>query len=120
MTGMFLAMTLFPEVQRKAQVEIDAIVGPDRLPTLSDRQSLPYMEALLKEIHRWHPIAHLGKPLYHLSMRLSLVKTGVPHRTSEDDIHNGYYIPKGSLVFANIWWVTYISRLPEHIICSPK
>ena len=31
----------------------------------------------------------------------------MPHRTSEDDIHNGYYIPKGSLIFANLWLVTY-------------
>ena len=50
-------------------------------------------------------------------MRLTLVKTGIPHRTSEDDIHNGYYIPKGSLVFANLWWVTYIFCLPEYTIC---
>ncbi|KAL4069080.1 cytochrome P450 [Scleroderma citrinum] len=85
--AMFLAMTLFPEVQKKAQAEIDAIVGLDRLPALSDRQSLPYMEALLRELHRWHPVCILG----------------IPHRTSEDDVHNGYYIPKGSLVIANLW-----------------
>ena len=66
MSAMFLAMTLFPEVQKKAQAEIDAIIGPDRLPTLSDRQSLPYMEAALKEIHRWHPVSRLCKPSYHL------------------------------------------------------
>ena len=66
MSSMFLAMTLFPGVQKKAQAEIDAIVGPDRLPTLSDRRSLPYMEALLQEIHRWPSVSCLGKPLYHL------------------------------------------------------
>ena len=66
MTGMFLVMALFPEVQKKAQAEIDAIVGPDRFPMLSDRQSLPYMEAVLKEIHRWNPVPRLGKPLYYL------------------------------------------------------
>ena len=66
MTAMFLVIAFFPEVQKKAQAEIDAIVGPDRLPTLSDRQSLPYMEAFLKEIHRWHPVARLGKFLSHL------------------------------------------------------
>ncbi|KAL4069081.1 cytochrome P450 [Scleroderma citrinum] len=87
MHSMFLAMTLFPEVQKKAQAEIDAIVGLDRLPTLSDRQSLPYMEALVKEIHRWHVVSPLG----------------VPHRTSEDDVHNGYYIPKGTIILANLW-----------------
>ncbi|KIM50598.1 hypothetical protein SCLCIDRAFT_1225241, partial [Scleroderma citrinum Foug A] len=86
--SMFLAMILFPEVQKKAQAELDAIIGPERLPTLSDRQSLPYMEALVKEIHRWHPVARLG----------------IPHRTSDDDIHDGYYIPKGSLIITNIWY----------------
>ena len=58
---MFLAMVLFPEVQKKAQAELDAIIGSERLPTLSDRRSLPYMEALLKEIHRWHAVSRLGK-----------------------------------------------------------
>ncbi|KIM62440.1 hypothetical protein SCLCIDRAFT_24975 [Scleroderma citrinum Foug A] len=85
--AMFLAMILFPGVQKKAQAELDAIIGPERLPTLSDRQSLPYMEALVKEVHRWHAVSRLG----------------VPHRTSDDDIHNGYYIPKGSLIIPNIW-----------------
>jgi len=54
-------MTLFPEVQKKAQAEIDAIIGLDRLPILSDRQSLPYMEALVKELHRWFVVSNLGK-----------------------------------------------------------
>ncbi|KAG1737315.1 cytochrome P450 [Suillus lakei] len=49
----FLAMMLFPDVQKKAQAEIDAIVGPDRLPTLADRDSLPYTEALAKEALRF-------------------------------------------------------------------
>ena len=61
MHSMFLAMTLFPEVQKKAQAEIDTIIGHDRLPRLPDRQSLPYMEALVKELHRWHVVSNLGK-----------------------------------------------------------
>jgi len=68
---MFLAMVLFPEVQKKAQAELDAIVGSERLPTLSDRQSLPYMEALLKEIHRWHAVSRLGKLFTLLRMCLT-------------------------------------------------
>ena len=74
---MFLAMILFPEVQKKAQAELDAIIGPERLPTLSDRQSLPYMEALVKEIHRWHPVARLGK-LFML-LRMCLIPKQVFH-----------------------------------------
>lgn len=52
----FLAMTLYPDVQKKAQAEIDAVVGPDRLPSFSDRASLPYIEALAKEILRWNAV----------------------------------------------------------------
>ena len=55
----FLAMTLYPEVQKKAQAEIDEVIGPDRLPTLDDWESLPYVAALCTEVFRWHPIAPL-------------------------------------------------------------
>ncbi|KAL4064159.1 cytochrome P450 [Scleroderma yunnanense] len=85
----FLAMTLFPEVQKKAQVEIDSVVGSDRLPAFSDRKSLPYVDALVKEVFRWHVVVPLG----------------FVHRTTEDDIHDGYYIPKGSWVFPNAWFM---------------
>ncbi|KAG2148109.1 cytochrome P450 [Suillus clintonianus] len=85
----FLAMTLFPDAQKKAQAEIDAVIGPDRLPTFADRDSLPYTEALAKEVLRWNAV----------------VPTAVPHRVIEDDIHDGYYIPKGTLIIPNIWFM---------------
>ncbi|KAG2356982.1 cytochrome P450 [Suillus spraguei] len=85
----FLAMTLFPDVQKKAQAEIDAVIGPDRLPSFADQGSLPYIEALAKEALRWHAV----------------IPTGFPHCASEDDIHDGYYIPKGSVVIPNIWFM---------------
>ena len=53
-------MTLYPEVQRKAQEEIDRVVGTDRLPTFADRENLPYLEALVTEVHRWNPVAPMG------------------------------------------------------------
>jgi len=53
-------MQLYPEVQRKAQEEIDRVVGRDRLPTISDRPNLPYIEAVIKELLRWNPVAPLG------------------------------------------------------------
>ncbi|KAG2362235.1 cytochrome P450 [Suillus spraguei] len=87
--SLFLAMTLFPDVQKKAQAEIDAVVGPDRLPSFADRDFLPYTEALVKEALRWNAVSPIG----------------FPHCVAEDDIHDGYYIPKGSLVFANIWFM---------------
>jgi cytochrome P450 len=54
-------MMLYPEVQERAQNEIDAIVGMDRLPDFGDRPSLPYVEAILRETLRWHPVFPLGK-----------------------------------------------------------
>ncbi|KAG1753720.1 cytochrome P450 [Suillus paluster] len=86
---LFLAMTISPDVQKKAQVEIDAVVGPDRLPSFADRDSLPYIEALVKEVLRWNAVA----------------PNGGPRRVTEDDIHDGYYIPKGSLVMPNVWFM---------------
>lgn len=56
----FLAMTCYPEVQKKAQCEIDTIVGTDTLPTYADRKRLPYVNALFLEVIRWNPVAPLG------------------------------------------------------------
>ena len=50
--AVFLAMSLYPEVQKKAQQEIDAVVGSDRLPDFADRDSLPYVDAIMKEVMR--------------------------------------------------------------------
>ncbi|EEB95205.1 hypothetical protein MPER_05862 [Moniliophthora perniciosa FA553] len=87
----FLMMCLHPDVQRRAQAEIDEVVGRDRLPTFEDKDKMPYLEALTKEVLRQHVP----------------VPTGLPHSTTEDDIHDGWYIPKGSLILANIWWARY-------------
>ncbi|KAK0501164.1 cytochrome P450 [Armillaria luteobubalina] len=83
----FKAMLLHPEVQAKAQAEIDAVIGDDRLPRFDDRERLPYINALVLEVTRWHTVG----------------PTGIPHRVTEDIIESGYSIPKGSLVLANIW-----------------
>ena len=59
--SLFLAMAKFPDAQRKAQEELDAVIGRDRLPTFEDRKYLPYMQALVKEVIRWMPAVPLGK-----------------------------------------------------------
>jgi cytochrome P450 len=82
-------MTLYPEIQRKAQEEIDRVIGIKRLPSIGDRESLPYVNAVVKEAFRWHPIGPMG----------------LPHMTTEDDIFHGYLIPKGALILPNIWYV---------------
>ena len=53
-------MVLYPEVQRKAQAEIDQVVGNSRLPDFLDQDALPYVQAVLKEVFRWHPAFPLG------------------------------------------------------------
>ncbi|KXN86289.1 O-methylsterigmatocystin oxidoreductase [Leucoagaricus sp. SymC.cos] len=83
----FLAMTLYPDVAKRARVELDEVVGTDRLPSFEDRESLPYMNALIKEVFRWYTV----------------VPTAVPHCSTKDDVHEGFYIPKGSLIIPNIW-----------------
>jgi cytochrome P450 len=82
-------MALYPEVQQKAQEEIERVIGPYKLPTFNDRERLPYIDAVVKETLRWHPVAPLA----------------IPHAATEDDIYEGYFIPKGSLILANIWYV---------------
>jgi hypothetical protein len=52
MTSFLLAMTMYPEIQEKCQAEFDSVVGNDRLPTFSDRDSLPYLATMLKEAIR--------------------------------------------------------------------
>jgi cytochrome P450 len=60
----FLAMTLFPEVMKKGQAEIDTIIGNDRLPDFSDRENLPYIDAMAKEVFRWHSVAPTGEGFF--------------------------------------------------------
>src|SRR5882757_748924 len=90
-----LAMVLHPEVQAKVQADIDRVIGKDRLPDFNDRPALPYVEAVLRETLRWHPVAPMG--LYILSQfQLNpTVLSGIPHATTTSDIYNGYFIPKG-------------------------
>lgn len=50
MYAYFLALALYPEVEAKAHAEMDHVVGRDRLPTFEDRDQLPYVEAICKEV----------------------------------------------------------------------
>lgn len=55
-----LAITVFPDVLKAAQEELDRVVGKDRLPTFDDEERLPYIRAMVKETLRWRPVAVLG------------------------------------------------------------
>ncbi|KAK7035401.1 hypothetical protein VNI00_011932 [Paramarasmius palmivorus] len=74
----FLAMLHNPDVYRGVQEEIDRVIGFDRLPVPEDRAKLPYLEATIRELYRWTSPAAIN----------------APHRVREDDIYNGYLIPK--------------------------
>ena len=56
----FLAMTVYPEVQKTAQDELDRVVGHGVLPDFGHKSELPYLEALLKELLRWIQVIPLG------------------------------------------------------------
>ena len=57
----FLAMTLYPDVVRLAQRELDEVLGGECLPDFSDKPRLPYISAITKEVLRWGPPAPLGQ-----------------------------------------------------------
>nr|BED42962.1 cytochrome P450 monooxygenase [Trametes versicolor] len=100
-----LAIALHPEVQARAQEEIDRVVGTHRLPDFVDRDRLPYVTAIMKEILRWHPPA----------------PTGIPHLLKEDDVYRGYHIPKGSIVMGNVWGITHDpAKYPDPFAFKPE
>jgi cytochrome P450 len=102
-------MTRYPDIQAKAREELDAVVGVDRLPKLSDRGQLPYLEAIINEVYRFTSVAPL-----------------VPHQSNTDDVHNGFLLPKGTMVIANTWYVSarysrdVISKCSRYMSRDPR
>ncbi|KAE8149223.1 cytochrome P450 [Aspergillus avenaceus] len=86
-----LATILHPDAVRTAQLELDTVVGHDRLPSFEDMSNLPFTMAFVKEVLRWRPI----------------VTAGVPRLAEKDDEYMGYRIPKGSLIIANHWSIDH-------------
>ncbi|TCD61264.1 hypothetical protein EIP91_008697 [Steccherinum ochraceum] len=85
--ALLLAFALYPRVQKKAQAELDRVVGPHRLPDTDDLAQLPYVRAVVMEAQRWLPI----------------VPFGVPHAAMADDTYEGNWIGKGTVMIPNIW-----------------
>ena len=77
-----------PEIQLRAQMEIDEVIGRDRLPNTEDLKDLPFVQAVISEVLRWHPVAPIG----------------LPHRATKDVHYNGYIIPKDATLIANLWY----------------
>jgi len=111
LSSWFLAMVLNQDVQRRAQEELDKVLG-GRLPMFEDRQDLPYIEAMVTETLRWNPVAPLG----------------LPHMVTKDDVYNGYFIPGGTTIAGNSWAIlhdpeTYpepLRFLPERFLPDQK
>ncbi|KAG2540584.1 hypothetical protein PVAP13_9NG574828 [Panicum virgatum] len=76
-----------PGVLAKATGELDAVVGHGHLVTEQDIPKLPYLEAVVKETFRLHPVS----PLL------------VPRLAREDASTGTYDVPAGTLVFVNAW-----------------
>ncbi|KAJ2911840.1 hypothetical protein MD484_g8575, partial [Candolleomyces efflorescens] len=83
----YLAMVVYPHVQKIAQDELDRVVGHGVLPDVKHKPELPYLGALLKELLRW----------------IQVVPLALPHLATEDHVYDGYFIPKGTVVFGNAW-----------------
>ena len=97
-----LALITHQEVLPVAHAELDAVIGPDRLPKYTDEPSLPYIRALCKEALRWRPVAVLG---------------GTPHASTEPDTYNGYHIPAGTNILGNSWAINLNAEYypnPDH------
>jgi len=85
-------------------LELDRVVGPDRMPSWEDQPSLPYLRSLIKEVHRWGPVASLS----------------VPHAATQDDIYDGMVIPKGTVCFPSITALNLDpERYPEPEVFNP-
>lgn len=115
-------MLLYPDVQARAQAELDSVVGRERVPTFKDYDNLPYLRAMVKEVRYiailfLKSIPHFSKPMC-LSSAIFLMAMfcscqalrwhtvdplGMPHRAAKEDWYEGYYIPAGSLIIANVW-----------------
>ena len=112
-------MVLFPDVQRKAQAELDSILGGERLPTYRDRDSLPYVNALCTELVRWMPVTPLGLCIF-AAWRTRILSwfTGIPHSLAQDDVYDGYFLMKGTQILVNQWQVYDIVDYAKHSLCS--
>ncbi|KAI5121128.1 hypothetical protein M0805_002800 [Coniferiporia weirii] len=87
LTTFFMMMTLHPEVAKKAQRDIDNVVGTARLPVLEDRSDLPYIDCIIRELYRINPPGRLG----------------MPHMSTQEDRYRNWLIPRQTTVVANIW-----------------
>lgn len=95
-------MSLHPEYQARVQAEIDEVLG-DRIPTMADLDTLPYLTAAVLESLRWNPPVPTGKPPLAFACAILNAAIGVPHRVTMEDVFQGHTIPANTTIIVNIW-----------------
>jgi len=103
LTVFVFSMMVHPEVQKRAQQELDSVLGGDRLPTFADKDQLPYLWNVLREVFRW----------------IVVFPFAIPHRSIKEDAYKGYYIPEGATVMGNSWALLHdpaVYRDPESFL----
>ncbi|CAL1574999.1 unnamed protein product [Knipowitschia caucasica] len=91
MQWIILLLVKHPDMQAELHSVIDKVVGPDRLPTMEDKHSMPYLDAFIYEVMRF----------------TSFVPVTIPHSTTADVSIEGLHIPKDTVVFINQWSVNH-------------
>lgn len=100
-----VAMCFYPSWLLRLQEEVDRVCGDTRLPTFADLPNMPVLRAVVKETIRWR----------------QAVPGGVPHETTQDDVYDGYFIPKGSIVHANHFAISRDEELyPDPVEYHPE
>ena len=84
---MLLHMANNPAIQEKIQEELDREIGREKIPSMANRNALPYLEATIHEVNRI----------------CAIVPFGIPHKAHRDSIIGGFDIKAGTNVWSNIW-----------------
>ncbi|XP_051803104.1 cytochrome P450 2J4-like [Acanthochromis polyacanthus] len=103
-----LYMMYYPDIQKRVQAEIDAVIGSSRQPSMTDRENMPYTDAVIHEIQR------MG----------NIIPLNVVHMASRDTTLDKYTIPKGTMLMATLtsvlhdesMWETPHSFNPQHFL----
>jgi cytochrome P450 len=86
-----LYMIAYPDIQTQVQEELDRVIGKDQALCYDDRLRLPFTQACIHEILRHAPY----------------FPTGLPHATTRDTSLNGYFIPKNTPVYVNLYGLAH-------------
>ncbi|XP_064157430.1 cytochrome P450 2C20-like isoform X6 [Anguilla rostrata] len=98
----------YPQIQERIQLEIDTVIGRERLPLMEDRKSLPFTDAVIHEVQRV----------------LDIVPLNIPHYATHDISFKGYTIPKDTVIIPMLHsvlrdeqqWETPWSFNPGHFL----